>query len=301
MMRNRAGIYLAYIQEERASMITSLDPPRLPTIDLSLFDIGDPWRDHVAAQVDWAASTFGLFQILGHGVDPVLIDTLLDLGGKYIALEECAHGRGAEQVADLPGFHDTVGEYTTTMTGLGHKLMTAMARGLRLDDSFFVDHYSGNPVTSLRIREYQVAGRAAVAVPALRTKLTGIPAGGVPTAGTPATSAWVDAAADRGLLTIVKLGESEGEQVFFDGQWIDVPAVPGALLCYVGPVLERLTQGHYVSAAHRLSPGDGDVRRRPSLSFEFEPGSDVVLAPVAGVRPRLDSAADSRYALAARC
>ena len=67
-------------------MITFIDPPRLPTIDLSLFDVGDPWRDHVAAQVDWAASTFGLFQILGHGVDPVLIDTLLELGGKYIAL-----------------------------------------------------------------------------------------------------------------------------------------------------------------------------------------------------------------------
>jgi len=265
-------------------MTTFLDPPRLPTIDLSLFDIGDPWRDHVAAQVDWAASTFGLFQILGHGVDSILIDTLLDLGGKYIALEEGAHGRGAEQLADLPGFQDAVGEYTTTMTGLGHKLMTAMARGLRLDDSFFVDRYSGNPVTSLRIREYPVSGIAAPAVPALRTKLTGIPAGGVPTAGTPATSARVDAAADRGLLTIVKLGESQGQQVFFDGQWIDVPAVPSALLCYVGPVLERLTQGHYVSAAHRLSPGDGDARRRPSLSFEFAPGSDVVLAPVAGVR-----------------
>ena len=265
-------------------MITFLDPPRLPTIDLSLFDIGDPWRDHVAAQVDWAASTFGLFQILGHGVDPILIDTLLDLGGKYIALEERAHGRGAEELADLPGFHDTVGEYTTTMTGLGHKLMTAMARGLRLDDSFFVDRYSGNPVTSLRIREYPVSGIAAPAIPALRTKMTGIPAGGVPTAGAPATSTRVDAVAGRGLLTIVKPGESEGQQVFFDGQWIDVPALPGALLCYVGPVLERLTHGHYVSAAHRLSPGD--ARSRPSLSFEFEPASDAVLAPVVAVRPR---------------
>ncbi|HWW81252.1 MAG TPA: 2OG-Fe(II) oxygenase family protein [Steroidobacteraceae bacterium] len=275
-------------------MIPFLDPPRLPTIDLSLFDIGDPWRDHVAAQVDWAASTFGLFQILGHGVDPVLIDTLLDLGGKYIALEERANARSAEQVADLPGFYDAVGEYTTTMTGLGHKLMTAMARGLRLDDSFFVDRYSGNPVTSLRIREYPVAGRPvasrpAVAIPALRTKLTGIPGAGVPTAGAPATSTRVDAAADRGLLTIVKLGESEGQQVFLDGQWIDVPALPSALLCYVGPVLERLTQGHYVSAAHRLSPGD--ARTRPSLSFAFEPGSDAVLPPVANVRPRLGSAA----------
>jgi isopenicillin N synthase-like dioxygenase len=258
-------------------MISFIDPPRLPTIDLSLFDVGDPWRDHVAAQVDWAASTFGLFQILGHGVDPVLIDTLLDLGGKYLALEDRTTGHGVSSRGDLPGFRDTVNEYSTTMTGLGHKLMTAMARGLHLDDSFFVDHYSGNPVTSLRIREYPVAG---------------IPVDGIPVVDTAEV-------ADRGLLTIVKLGESEGQQVHFDGQWVDVPALPSALLCYVGPVLERLTQGHYVSAAHRVSPGDtGD---RPSVSFAFEPGPDAILTPVASVRPRLGSAGYSRYGLAARC
>jgi isopenicillin N synthase-like dioxygenase len=244
----------------------------LPTIDLSLFDVGDPWRDHVAAQVDWAASTFGLFQILGHDVDPVLIDTLLELGGKYIALEDRARGGGTGSRDDLPGFRDTVSEYTTTMTGLGHKLMTAMARGLHLEDSFFVDRYSGDPVTSLRIRDYPVAG---------------IPAAGVP----------VDS--DRGFLTIVKLGETEGQQVHFDNQWVDVPALPSALLCYVGPVLERLTQGHYVSAAHRVSLGD--VGDRPSVSFAFEPGPDAVLTPVESVRPRLGSVAFSRYSLAARC
>jgi isopenicillin N synthase-like dioxygenase len=253
-------------------MVTFVDPPRLPTIDLSLFDVGDPWRDHVAAQVDWAASTFGLFQILGHDVDPVLIDTLLELGGKYIALEERARRGGKGSRDDLPGFRDTVSEYTTTMTGLGHKLMTAMARGLHLEDSFFVDRYSGNPVTSLRIRDYPVAG--------------------VPVVGTPVDS-------DRGFLTIVKLGETEGQQVHFDNQWVDVPALPSALLCYVGPVLERLTQGHYVSAAHRVSLGDAG--HRPSVSFVFEPGPDAVLTPVESVRPRLGSVAFSRYGLAARC
>src|SRR6202046_5286264 len=99
------------------AMVSFIDPPRLPTIDLSLFDVGDPWRDHVAAQVDWAANTFGLFQILGHGVDPALIDTLLDLGEKYVALEEVGAQRGAR--TDLPGFNDTVREYATSMTGLG--------------------------------------------------------------------------------------------------------------------------------------------------------------------------------------
>jgi isopenicillin N synthase-like dioxygenase len=243
-------------------MISFIDPPRVPAIDLSLFDIGDPWRDHVAAQVDWAASTLGLFQILGHGVDSALIDTLLELGGKYI---RC----GSDQ---LPGFHDTVREYTTTMTGLGHKLMTTMARGLHLDDSFFVDRYSGNPVTSLRIRERVVS--SSLADPA--------------------------DAADRGLLTIVKLGETEGQQVLLDGQWLDVAAQPGALLCYVGPVLERLTRGHYVSAAHRLSLGSS--AESPSISFAFEPALEAVLTPVMGARPRPAVAVDvSRYALEARC
>jgi isopenicillin N synthase-like dioxygenase len=245
-------------------MISFIDSPRLPSIDLSLFDIGDPWRDHVAAQVDWAASSFGVFQILGHGVDSALIDTLLELGGKYIR-------HGSDQ---LPGFHDTVREYTTTMTGLGHKLMTTMARGLHLDDSFFVDRYSGNPVTSLRIRDRLVSLE-----------------------GTPLADS--DEGADRGLLTIVKLGETEGQQVQFDGQWLDVPAQQGALLCYVGPVLERLTQGHYVSAAHRLR---GSTADRPSISFAFEPAPQAVLTPVAGVRPRPDLVgASSGYAFAARC
>jgi isopenicillin N synthase-like dioxygenase len=245
-------------------MISFIDPPRLPTIDLSLFDMGDPWRDHVAAQVDWAASTYGVFQILGHGVDSALIDTLLELGGKYIR-------HGSDQ---LPGFHDTVHEYATTMTGLGHKLMTTMARGLHLDDSFFVDRYSGDPVTSLRIRERLVSLQ-----------------------GT--SRADSDDGADRGLLTIVKLGEAEGQQVQLDGQWLDVPALPGALLCYVGPVLERLTRGHYLSAAHRLSLGS--TADRPSISFAFEPGLQAVLTPVAGVSPRPDFADAGRYALAARC
>lgn len=248
-------------------MMPFIDPPRLPTIDLSLFDVGDPWRDHVAAQVDWAASTFGIFQIQGHGVDPALIESLLEIGAKYVALEGGATRRGA----DLPDFHDTVREYATTMTGLGHKLMTTLARGLRLADSFFVDRYSGRPVTTLRIHDHPVL-----------------------------LSGTVEAGEgdDRSLLTIVKLGESGGQQVRLDGRWVDVPALPHALLCYVGPVLEQLTVGRYVSARHRLSLADSHLP--PSVSFSFEPRPGTVLTPVVNVRARPASSA-ARYAFEARC
>ncbi len=240
--------------------------PQLPAIDLSLFDIGDPWRDHVAAQIDWAASTYGAFQLVGHGVDGGLIDNLLELGSKYVK-------RGMAG-PDLPGFHDGVREYATSLTGLGHKLMAAMARGLRLNDGFFADHYTGNPRTSLRIGDYPVA----------------LSAGGQPD---------TDEAGARRLLTLVKLGDSRGLQVKLDDSWTDVPALPGALLCSVGPVLERLTQRRFRHAALRLSRTVES--ERPSLCFVFEPGMGAVLTPLAALSPQPSVDASGRYALAARC
>jgi isopenicillin N synthase-like dioxygenase len=244
----------------------------LPAIDLSLFDIGDPWRDHVAAQIDWAAGTYGVFQILGHGVDIGLIDTLVDLGGKYLQRLR----RDERAVTDLPEFQDTVREYTTTMTGLGHKLMAAMARGLRLDDGFFADHYTGDPATVLRIGGSHV------------------------TLAPPVGRPHVESSAARGLLTIAKPGGLEGgQQLRFDGRWIE-PVLPGALLCYVEPLLERLTHGHYVSVAQRLSLADAQAR--PSLSFIFAPGPRTVLTPLAAMRPRPADTGEASYAArAARC
>lgn len=248
-----------------------MSAPQLPTIDLSLFDIGDPWRDHVAAQVDWAASTYGAFQLVGHGVDGGLIEMLLELGGKYVK-------RGVA-APDLPGFHDTVREYVTSVTGLGHKLLAAMARGLRLDDGFFADHYTGNATTSLRIGDYPVALSAR---------------------GQPDT----DDAGGRRLLTIVQLGHSQDLQVRLQDDFVDVPAVPGAFYCAVGPVLQRLTQGHYVCAQQRLRRGvESD---RPPLRFVFEPGMGAALTPLAAMgpgRPRQATDTDlaEGYAFAARC
>lgn len=240
--------------------------PQIPTIDLSLFDIGDPWRDHVAAQIDWAASSFGAFQLVGHGVDSGLVDTLLELGGKYVK-------RGVAG-PDLPGFHDSVREYATSLTGLGHKLMSAMARGLRLNDGFFADHYTGNPTTSLRIGDYPVA---------------------LSPSGQPDT----DEAGNRRLLTIVKVGDMPVLEIKHQDCWIEVPGQPGALLCSVGPVLERLTQRHYLCAPQRVTRGGEGGR--PSLSFVFEPGMGAVLTPLAVSRPRPEAGISATYARAARC
>ena len=71
-------------------MASFVDLPRLPAIDLSLFDAGDPWRDHLATQIDWAGSTFGFFYVIGHGIETALVDALMDSSRRYFVRSEHA-------------------------------------------------------------------------------------------------------------------------------------------------------------------------------------------------------------------
>jgi isopenicillin N synthase-like dioxygenase len=284
------------------------DSPRLPVIDLSLFDVGGTWRDHVAAQVDWAASEFGFFYIVGHGVETGVVESLVRLsqaffqqsseqkhrshmsrGGRawrgYFPVggeltsgrpdlkeglyfgEELAeddervrsgkplHGRNV--FPELPGFRDAVLDYMSALTGLGHRLMTSIGRGLRLGDNYFVDRYTGNPTTLFRVFNYPSS--------------TAVDARGV------------GEHTDYGLLTLLYQDEVGGLQVKHGSRWIEVPFVPGSFVVNVGDMLERLTSGRYTSAVHRVINTSG--RSRISMPFFFDPRFEAELRPIAGVGP----------------
>jgi isopenicillin N synthase-like dioxygenase len=289
-------------------MSSFADSPRLPVIDLSLFDAGGPWRDHVAAQVDWAASEFGFFYVVGHGVETAVIESLLRLsrtffdqtaeakhrvhmsrGGRawrgYFPVggeltsgrpdlkeglyfgEELAeddervrsgkplHGRNV--FPELPGFREAVLDYMSALTGLGHRLMTSIGRGLRLGDNYFVDRYTGDPTTLFRIFNYPSA--------------------------TAADARGVGEHTDYGLLTLLYQDEVGGLQVKHGAGWIDVPFVPGSFVVNVGDMLERLTSGRYTSALHRVINVSGSPRI--SMPFFFDPRFDAELHAIPGVGP----------------
>jgi isopenicillin N synthase-like dioxygenase len=300
-------------------MATFADPPRLPIIDFAPFEAGGSWRDHVAAQVDWAASEFGFFYIVGHGVDLGAIDRLVALSRTFFALEErqksaihmarggrawrgyfplggeLTSGRpdlkegiyfgeelpeadlrvragtplhGRNLFPELPGFRDAVLDYMTELTGLGHHLMSALGRGLRLGDHYFFDHYTGNPTRLFRIFNYP---------PARAPEARG-----------------VGEHTDYGLLTIVYQDDAGGLEVQYGSAWIEVPFVPGSFVVNVGDMLERLTCGRYASAVHRVVNRSG--RARISMPFFFDPGFDAVLQPIPSVTPtKLRRGADDRW------
>jgi isopenicillin N synthase-like dioxygenase len=281
----------------------------LPVIDLSLFDVGGPWRDHVAAQVDWAASEFGFFYVIGHGIEPGVVDSLQTLSRAFFDLDdpvknrvhmsrggrawrgyfpvggELTSGRpdlkeglyfgeelaeddarvragtplhGRNVFPELPGFREAVLDYMSALTGLGHKLMTSIGRGLRLGDNYFVDRYTGSPTTLFRIFNYPAASVAEGAY-------------------------GVGEHTDYGLLTLLWQDEVGGLQVKHGSTWLDVPYVPGSFVINVGDMLERLTSGRYTSAVHRVINRSG--RSRISMPFFFDPRFDAVLQPIPSVGP----------------
>jgi isopenicillin N synthase-like dioxygenase len=94
---------------------------------------------------------------------------------------------------------------------------------------------------------------------------------------------------DYGLLTILAQDDCGGLQVRGRDGWIDVPALPGVLVCNIGDMLDRMTGGRYRSTPHRVrNAGDRD---RLSFPFFFDPGWDARVRPVplAGAAPSDDA------------
>lgn len=246
-----------------------LDPYRLPVIDLSRFDAGDPWRQQLAAQIDRASCRFGSFQIVGHGVDTTLMETLAELNGKLFALgaqagDEISFGSPssrayraararparwrAQNVFDFPGMQEVVQEYRSVLTGLSHKLMTMFARSLGKADGYFADQYTGRPDTLLRVIAHSRGETQRTAV-ACRQPVPGK------------------------FLTLVMPDEGGGLDVWHQDRRLEVSSMPGALVCHVGQGLERVSQGRYPAARHGLR--NTVERLQLSVIFSFDPGEPL--------------------------
>src|SRR5262249_39824894 len=63
------------------------------------------------------------------------------------------HGPNLFPAAD-PGFRETVWEYIAALTQVGHHLMAGIALSLGLDEGYFAERYTGEPLTLFRIFNY---------------------------------------------------------------------------------------------------------------------------------------------------
>ena len=151
--------------------------------------------------------------------------------------------------ATIPGFRETVLEYIDSMTALGHVLMRGIALSLGLDDLYFLERYTTDPLVLFRIFNYPASVEE---------------------------DAWgVGEHTDYGLLTILKQDDAGGLEVKSGGNWIDAPPLPRSFVCNIGDMLDRMTSGLYRSTPHRVR--NTSVHDRLSFPFFFDPNFNALV------------------------
>jgi len=176
------------------------------------------------------------------------------------------HGRNLFP-ANLPDFRQTVLEYLAEMTRLGHQLMSGIALSLGLEESYFADRYTADPLTLFRIFNYP------------------------PIADD--QQLWsVGEHTDYGILTILKQDDSGGLQVksrtgWPNAEWVDAPPIAGSFVCNIGDMLDRMTGGEYRSTPHRVR--NLSARSRLSFPFFFDPNFNAEVGPIKRNGPICDN------------
>jgi isopenicillin N synthase-like dioxygenase len=164
------------------------------------------------------------------------------------------------------GLREAVLEYLAAMTRLAHHLMAGMALSLGLDESYFANRYTGDPLVLFRIFNYP---------PPTNADLWG-----------------VGEHTDYGLLTILSQDEAGGLEVRSRSRWVAAPPVPDSFVCNIGDMLDRMTRGLYRSTPHRVrNPAPRD---RISMPFFFDPNFFARVQPIdlPGALPLADDQAE---------
>jgi isopenicillin N synthase-like dioxygenase len=281
----------------------------IPTIDVGPLIGSSEDPGAVACRIDAACREHGFFVIVGHGVDTDLMTRLEEQAREFFALPEAtkaeiAMARGGRRWrgwfppggeltsgvpdgkegiyfgAELPAtdrrvaagvplhgpnlfparpaeLRETVLTWIDRLTALAAAVMHGIALGLGLDGNFFSRRVTADPTILFRIFRYPAAP-----------------------SDDDATLGWgVGEHTDYGLLTILGQDRTGGLEVRAPEGWIDVPPEPGALVCNLGDMLDRMTGGRYRSTAHRVRrPVSTD---RIAFPFFFDPGWDVDVHPLA--------------------
>ena len=157
---------------------------------------------------------------------------------------------------DMPEFRKIVLDYMTAMTRLGRNLMTGMALSLGLEESYFADRYTSDPLILFRIFNYPPT----------------------PESSDSEINQGVGEHTDYGLLTILRQDQLGGLEVKIASGWVPAPPLPGSFVCNIGDMLDRMTAGHYLSTPHRVQ--NRAQHNRLSFAFFFDPNFYAEVKPI---------------------
>ncbi|KAJ9141036.1 hypothetical protein P3X46_031619 [Hevea brasiliensis] len=264
----------------------------IPVIDLSLLSSAE-----VLGKLKSALSSWGCFQVVGHGILSSFLDKIRDVAKQFFALPTNEKVKYARASYDIEGygndpvlsdkqvydwcdrlflnlipqdsrkhhlwptnpteFREVLDEYSVKMKLMVELLLKAMARSLNLEEDCFLKQYGDQEVMAARFNYYPVCPR-------------------------PDSVLGVKAHSDGSVITILLQDqEVEGLQMFKDDQWYRVPILPHALVVNAGDQMQVMSNGIFKSPLHRVSTSSENDRI--SLAVFHLPNAEVEIEPVKGL------------------
>ena len=155
---------------------------------------------------------------------------------------------------EAPEFRAAMEGYFADMMGLSHRLLRAFARGLGLSDDYFRPFFR-KPLTQLRLLHY-------------------------PPQPPDAEAQGVETHTDTGAFTILLQDRVGGLEVRNRaGRWIGARPIPESFVINIGDMMQRWTDGRFVSTPHRVANRSGQDRF--SVPFFANPDYDAIVTPLA--------------------
>ena len=142
------------------------------------------------------------------------------------------------------------------MVKVSNRLISTFAMDLGLPDTFF-DSFMRAPMHRFGLNNYPVGAGQAI--------------------GNSVNYA-MTSHVDHAVFTILAQDQPGLEVLGVEGEWVDVPVVPGALFVFLGDYIQRWTNGVYRAATHRVREVSRD---RMSLQYKHKPSYATVVAPLA--------------------
>ncbi|CAN0927920.1 Jasmonate-induced oxygenase 2 [Linum grandiflorum] len=272
-------------------------PANIPVIDLSEAFSDDPAvKAEAMRKLAAACEEWGFFQVVNHGVDPVLMRKIrevwreffslpIDMKQKYandpVSYEGYGSRLGVEKGASLdwsdyfflhylparlrcpgkwPEYPDScrelVGEYGKEVVKLGGKLMKIFSTNLGLEEKLGLQEAFGGE---------DFGG-------CLRVNF-------YPKCPQPDLTLGLSPHSDPGGMTILLPDENvSGLQVRKDGDWVTVKPAGDAFIINVGDQIQVLSNAAYKSVEHRVIVNS--AKDRVSLAFFYNPRGDIPIGPL---------------------
>ncbi|XP_008803234.3 gibberellin 2-beta-dioxygenase 8-like [Phoenix dactylifera] len=269
-------------QQSDTDQMGAAEEYELPVIDLSHLN-GKPKEEQCKRDIMAAASEWGFFQVVNHGVSSGVMDRLreVQVGVFRRPFEKKASEKlpdfspenyrwgtptptSLEQLSWSEAYHIPLApstgvakastrhimeEFSTAMSRLAHQLVVILARGLGCDGTYIKENCTCN-TCYLRLNRYPPCP--------VKNGVFGL---------IPHT--------DSSFLTIVRQDQVGGLQLMKDGSWITVKPNLNALIVNIGDLFQAWSNGVYKSVEHRVM--SNPQLERFSVAYFLCPSYDTVI------------------------